>query len=233
MIFFRKITKWALTVMTAVLLFTIFQVLVFRWIPVLRTPLMVQRSRENRSDKKYHTHYKWVPLSDISSAMVMAVIASEDNRFMEHSGFDWIEIEKALNKENRARVRGASTISQQTAKNVFLLPARSWIRKGMEAYYTILIEILWGKQRIMEVYLNVAEMGKGIYGAEAAAQYYYKKPAAKLTSLEAAMVAACLPNPLKRNPVKPTTYLLARQAQIQNLMGKVATPDFLNREKKT
>ncbi len=229
--FLKKIGKWCLIALAVLFLFSILQVLLFRWVPVPRTPLMVQRSWEYRSDDKFETRYDWVRLSNISPNMVMAVVASEDNRFMEHNGFDWIEIDKALNKEKRKRKRGASTISQQTAKNVFLFPSRSWVRKGVEAYYTLLIEVIWGKKRIMEVYLNVAEMGKGIYGVEAAAQHYYKKSAAKLTQSEAAMLVACFPNPLKRNPSKPTSYLLGRQAQIQDLMGKVPRPEFLNVQK--
>ena len=141
---------------------------------------------------------------EISSNLKLAVIASEDQIYPDHSGFDWKNIKKAMeyNEKKPGRVRGASTISQQVAKNVFLWQGRDWIRKGLEIYFTKMIEWIWGKERILEVYLNVIEMGKGIYGAEAAAQAYFKKPAKNLTRREAAMIAACLPNP-KVFTVKP------------------------------
>src|SRR6478609_3159764 len=141
----------------------------------------------------------YVGIKQMSSYAKLAVISSEDQLFPDHNGFDWKSIEKAMdyNKKKPNRVRGASTISQQVAKNVFLWQGRSWIRKGLEIYFTKMIEWIWGKERILDVYLNVIEMGKGIFGAEAAAQYYFKKPAKKLTRREAAMIAACLPNPKK------------------------------------
>jgi monofunctional biosynthetic peptidoglycan transglycosylase len=162
-----------------------------------------------------------VDYNAISPHLVRAVIASEDNRFFQHHGFDWLEIQHAI-KENklRKRPRGASTITQQVAKNVFLWPGYSWFRKGLEVYYTVLIECLWPKERIMEVYLNVAEMGKGIYGAESAAQHYFKKKASRLTTHEAALIAACLPNPLQRNPAKPSEYMRTRTLQILDIMKK-------------
>ena len=161
----------------------------------------------------------------------MAVIASEDNRFAEHNGFDFIEIEKAMKEnEKRKRKRGASTISQQTAKNVFLWPQSSWIRKGFEDYFTFLIELFWSKERIMEVYLNSIEMGKGIYGAQAAAKYKFNTTAAKLSSGQCALIAATLPNPIRFNSAKPSAYLLKRQKQILRLMNLV--PKFPPVEKK-
>lgn len=140
----------------------------------------------------------------------LAVIASEDQLFPDHNGFDWKSIQKAIekNKRKKNRISGASTISQQVAKNVFLWQGRNWFRKGLEVYFTFMIELIWGKERILEIYLNVAEMGKGIFGIEAAAQYYFKKPAAKLTRVEAAMIAACLPNPV-RFTVKPVSRFVA------------------------
>ena len=150
---------------------TVLWVLMLKWVPVWVTPLMVSRSIEYRSDEDFRTHKKWRRYEKISPEMAKAVIASEDNLFAEHNGFDWKEIRKAIedHKKKGKKLRGASTISQQTAKNVFLWPSRSFVRKAFEAYFTILIEWIWGKERILEVYLNVAEMGKGIYGAEAAA----------------------------------------------------------------
>lgn len=146
----------------------------------------------------------YVDLEDISPNARLAVIASEDQLFPDHSGFDWKSIEKAYayNQRKPGRVRGASTISQQVAKNVFLWGGRSWVRKGLETYFTFMIETIWGKRRILEVYLNVSEMGKGVFGIEAASRKYFRKPAKQLTTAEAAMIAACLPNP-KKFTVKP------------------------------
>jgi monofunctional biosynthetic peptidoglycan transglycosylase len=154
----------------------------------------------------------YVSRKEISQNAQLAVIASEDQLFPDHNGFDWKSIEKAMsyNKKKPNRVRGASTISQQVAKNVFLWQGRSWIRKGLEAYFTFMIEWAWGKKRILEMYLNVAEMGKGIYGIEAAAQTYFSKPALKLTVTESAMIAACLPNPKKYMVKPPSRYIMRR-----------------------
>lgn len=203
-------------------------VVALKWIPVVRTPLMDIRAREFRGDDGYKCRKDWVKLENIADNLVMAVLSSEDSRFLDHNGFDMVEIRNAVNeRKSGKRVRGASTISQQTAKNVFLTPSRTMFRKALEAYFTVLIEKIWGKRRIMEVYLNVVELGKGIYGAEAAAQYYYKVPASKLSAKESAMLAACLPSPLKRNPTRPTDYLRQRSAKIQSLMRKVARPEWL------
>jgi monofunctional biosynthetic peptidoglycan transglycosylase len=214
----------------ALFLISAFWILILKWVPVWYTPLMAIRSVENIGNDGFKTEKKWVPLSKISRNMVMAVIASEDNRFMEHNGFDWIEIDKAIDAGKRGkRLRGASTISQQTAKNVFLFPSRSWVRKGLEAYFTLGIELVWGKRRIMEVYLNVAEMGKGVYGAEAAAGKLFNKTAQKLTTRESALIAATLPNPLRRAANNPTAYLNSRAAAIESLMGKVPVPEWFKK----
>ncbi|KAF0139664.1 MAG: monofunctional biosynthetic peptidoglycan transglycosylase [Stygiobacter sp.] len=166
--------------------------------------------------------HKSVPIQKISKYAPLAAIASEDQMFFEHFGFDFQQIEKAM-KENkrRKRVRGASTISMQVAKNLFLWNTKLVIRKGFEAYYTLLMESLWSKERILEVYLNVAEMGKGIYGIETASQIYYKKKAIKLNASEAATIIAILPNPKKRNPKRPTGYLLNRRAHILEQMNSI------------
>lgn len=163
--------------------------------------------------------HHWVPKEKISKHLPMAVIASEDNRFASHHGFDFVEINKAI-KENKTRkkARGASTISQQTAKNVFLWPSSSWIRKGFEVYFTVLIELLWDKERIMEVYLNSIEMGDGIYGAEAVAQAHFHNTAANLSRKQCALIAASLPNPLRYDSGNPSSYMLKRQAKILYLM---------------
>jgi len=212
-----------------IIAFTILWVLTLKWIPVWVTPLMIQRSVQFRGDSDFRTCKTWVSLDRISPEMARAVIASEDNLFDTHNGFDWEQISKAIEAHEKKgkRLRGASTISQQTAKNVFLLPSRSFIRKGLEAYFTVLIELLWGKERIMEVYLNVAEMGRGIYGAEAAAQEMFGKPASKLTRRESCLIAACLPNPLKRNAARPSQYVSRRATDIAVLESKLAFPTWL------
>lgn len=211
----------------SLILLSIIWVVLLKWVPVYYTPLMAIRSIEYRKDPDFKSTKNWKSLDEISNKMVYAVIASEDNRFEEHNGFDFIEIKNAINDSKKGkRLRGASTISQQTAKNVFLFPGRSWIRKGLECYFTLLIEWIWGKERIMEVYLNVAETGKGLYGVEAAAQKYFKKSASKLNSYESSLIAASLPNPLKRNPAKPTNYMIKRASQIRSLMNKIALPEW-------
>jgi len=172
---------------------------------------------------------EWKSLEKISSHLQLAVVASEDNRFLEHSGFDLEAIKKTRDyndvKKGR-KIRGASTISQQTAKNVFLWPDRTWIRKGLEVYFTFLIETVWGKKRIMEVYLNVIETGNGIYGAEAASQKYFHKPAVDLTREQAALIAAILPNPRKSDPSRPSAYLLNREQWILWNMANIGKVEY-------
>lgn len=203
---------------------SILMVIAYRYIPVYFTPLMAIRYIEQIKDgKSKGIRHEWKDIDNISRNLVMAVIASEDNRFMTHNGFD-IEQIKLARAEAAAgkRVRGASTISQQTAKNVFLWPGKTYFRKGLEAYFTLLIEFVWGKERIMEVYLNSIEMGNGIFGAEAVAKSHFKKNAGKLTKGEAALIAASLPNPRRFNSGKPSPYMYKRQKQIVSLMGKIA-----------
>ena len=203
---------------------SILMVIAYRYIPVYFTPLMAIRYIEQIKDgKSKGIKHEWKDIDNISRNLVMAVIASEDNRFMTHNGFD-IEQIKLARAEAAAgkRVRGASTISQQTAKNVFLWPGKTYFRKGLEAYFTLLIEFVWGKERIMEVYLNSIEMGNGIFGAEAVAKNHFKKNAGKLTKGEAALIAASLPNPRRFNSGKPSQYMYKRQKQIVSLMGKIA-----------
>lgn len=167
----------------------------------------------------------YVSMEEISPNAGLAVIAGEDQLFPDHNGLDWKSIEKALehNKKKPNRVRGASTISQQVAKNVFLWQGRSWIRKGLEVYFTFMIETVWGKKRILEVYLNVAEMGKGVFGIEAASQKYFNRPAIRLTKQQASLIAACLPNPIKYSVKPPSDYVLRRSnwilIQMDNLAG--------------
>ena len=174
-------------------------VVVFKFVPIPFTPLMVIRAIENKIDgNDMVCSHDWEPIDNISVNLQKAVIASEDARFLTHKGFDFDAIQKAMeNNEKGKKLKGGSTISQQTAKNVFLWQGRSYFRKGLEAYFTVLIEIIWGKERIMEVYLNSIEMGDGVYGAEAATQYWYRKECSNLTKIEAAGIAAILPNPRK------------------------------------
>lgn len=194
-------------------------VILLRFVPVYFTPLMgIRCAQQAFSGEKLKLKHKWIPLEEMSPKMPMAVIASEDNRFPDHHGFDLIEINKAIKERERGRHRGASTISQQTAKNVFLWPSSSWIRKGFEAYFTVLIELFWSKERIMEVYLNSIEMGDGIYGVEAVAHEHFGKEASELTAGECALIAATLPNPLKYDSAHPSRYMLKRKSQILRLM---------------
>lgn len=211
---------------------TVLWVLMLKWVPVWVTPLMVSRSIEYRNDDTFRTQKKWRRYERISPEMAKAVIASEDNLFAEHNGFDWKEMRKAIDdhKTKGKKLRGASTISQQTAKNVFLIPSRSFVRKAFEAYFTLLIEWIWGKERILEVYLNVAEMGKGVYGAEAAARAFFDKNASELTRREASLITACLPNPIDRHADRPSQYVSKRAGQIRSLIPKIAYPEWIEHE---
>lgn len=202
---------------------SILAVVMYKYVPVYITPLMVIRAVEQKKEgKPIKMKHDWEPIDNISQNMVQAVVASEDNLFMSHNGFDFDQIEIAI-EERKAekRNRGASTISQQTAKNVFLWNGGGWFRKGLEAYFTILIELIWDKERIMEIYLNSIEMGDGLYGVEATAQENFSKQARALTKREAALIAATLPNPLRFNSAKPSKYILKRQKQILSLMNKI------------
>ena len=209
---------------------SIASVLLFRFVPIPFTPLMLIRCVEQKSDgKDMKLRKDWTSIDEMSAAMPLAVIASEDQNFEEHFGFDMDAIRKAQAYNDRhkgKRMKGASTISQQTAKNVFLWPSRSWIRKGFEVYFTFLIELFWSKQRIMEVYLNVIEMGNGVYGTEAAAQEYFHKPAKKLSMREAALIAAVLPNPRKWSPAKPSAYIQRKSSRIIHFMSRLKLEDF-------
>lgn len=202
---------------------TIGLVIVFKWVPIPFTPLMGIRALEHNSDGKPMTcSHDWVPLEKISKNMQRAVIASEDGNFLTHNGFDFHAIQKAMeNNEKGKKLKGGSTISQQTAKNVFLWQGRSYLRKGLEAYFTVLIEFIWGKERIMEVYLNSIEMGDGVYGIEAASKHWYRKSAADLTKREAAGIAAILPNPRKFTATNSSDYIERRKSRIVRHMRYV------------
>lgn len=205
-------------------LFQFFYVLLLKWVD---PPFTLTQLGSLFTGNGLHRDY--VAMKEISPYARLSFIASEDQLFPDHNGFDWKSIQKAIayNKRKPNRIKGASTISQQVAKNVFLWQGRSWLRKAMEAYFTFMIELLWGKQRIMEMYLNVSEMGPGLFGIEIAAQHYFNKPAAKLTRREAAMIAACMPNP-KKYTVKPMSkYVAARYPWVMKQMNHLQNdPDI-------
>ena len=204
-------------------------VFLFKFIPVPFTPLMFIRTFEQIQKKESIVwKHDWVPIEEISVNLQKAVIVSEDGHFISHRGFDFDAIKKALksNEKESGKLKGGSTISQQTAKNVFLWPKRSYIRKGFEAYFTILIELLWSKERILEVYLNSIEMGNGIYGAQAASKYWYKKDASKLSVTEAAGLAVILPSPRRYNPVKSGPYVAKRKALISRYIRQYGPLEF-------
>jgi monofunctional glycosyltransferase len=202
------------------LLASIVSVIVFKWLPVPLTPLMLIRCIEQKTDgKEMKLKKDWESLQNISAHLPLAVVCSEDQNFLQHNGFDFEAIDKAIKyNEKHKKKRGASTISQQTAKNLFLWPGRSWIRKGFEVYFTFLIETFWSKQRIMEVYLNIIETGNGIYGAQASAKEFFNKNASSLSKNECASIAAVLPNPRKFSAKRPSGYILKRQGWILNQM---------------
>lgn len=212
-----RIVRW---ILVGFFVSTILAVVCLRFIPVFITPLMVIRCVEQvGGGESIKMHHHWVPMEEISRHMPVAVMASEDQRFLKHHGFDYNAIEKAaIHNMKGGKRHGASTISQQTAKNVFLWPGRSWIRKGFEVYFTFLIEMMWSKQRIMEVYLNSIEMGDGIYGVDAVAEYHFNTTASQLSRSQCALVAATLPNPRRFNSAAPGEYMRKRQRQIEHEM---------------
>jgi monofunctional biosynthetic peptidoglycan transglycosylase len=196
------------------------EVIIYRFVNPPFTLLMVKRSLQGVEKRDR----KWIPFEQIPQSIIDAVVASEDNNFAIHNGFEMAQLKEAFqNNKKGKRIRGASTISQQMCKNVFLWEKRSYTRKALEAWFTAWVELTWSKKRIMEVYLNVIEMGPGIYGIEAASQTYFRHPATKLSREEAALIAAALPSPRKRNPAKPSTYMLQRQAQILKIMRQIGT----------
>ncbi len=224
----RKIMRICKKVLLWFFGISVFSTLLFRFVPVPVTPLMLIRCVEQVFEGKPVTlKHKWVPMEKISPNLQKAVISSEDGHFLKHYGFDFSAMKKAMDGNKKGKkIKGGSTISQQTAKNVFLWPGRSYIRKGFEAYFTVLIELLWSKERILEVYLNSIEMGDGVYGAEAASQYWYHKSAAKLTVNEAAGIAVILPSPRRYNPVKSGPYVQRRKQTIAKYIRNFGPLDF-------
>lgn len=207
---------------------SIFTVVLFKFVPVPFTPLMIIRAFENnQAQKEIRCQHDWVPLEEISTQLQKAVIASEDGNFLKHNGFDFTAMQKAFSSNQRGKkLKGGSTISQQTAKNIFLWQGRSYLRKGLEAYFTVLIEFIWGKERIMEVYLNSIEMGDGVYGAEAASQFWYNKRACSLSAKQAAGIAAILPNPRKYKANHSSSYINKRKTKIVKVMRQIGKLEY-------
>lgn len=220
--------KGLLMLAYAFILTSILGVFIYRWVNPNLTMLMVIRHYEFLFDGKSSSIQKdWESIDNISPNMVLAAVAAEDSKFLSHWGFDFELIREAMKHNQRStRIKGASTISQQTAKNIFLWPRRSWVRKGFEAYFTVIMETLWPKKRIMEVYLNIVEFGKGVYGVEEAAQKFYRKPAVRLNRLEAAMLTSVLPRPSVRNPANPSSYMYQYQARVLWGMSSIVSVDF-------
>lgn len=229
----RRVFKYITYCLLIFLVSTVLTVAAYRWLPVPITPLMVIRCVQNiHNGETAAIHHKWVPLKQISPYLPVAVMASEDQNFMHHHGFDFNAIQDAaIERLEGKRSRGGSTISQQTAKNVFLWPQSSWLRKGFEVYFTVLIELMWPKERIMEVYLNSIEMGPNIYGAEAVAQRHFGCSARKLRRSDCALIAATLPNPLRFSSLAPSGYMRKRQKKIEQEMRHIPliTKDAANK----
>jgi len=225
-----RLLKWGGIALLAWLLLTVVAVLMLRWCAPLTSAMMVEARLDawRTQDRDYRTDFRWVSLEQISPHAALAVVASEDQLFPFHAGFDFASIRAAVRaSEQGKRLRGASTISQQVAKNLFLWPGHSFVRKGLEAYFTVLIETLWAKERILEMYLNVAQFGDGIYGVQAAAQRFWHKPALALSSSDSALLAAVLPNPLKMHPERPSRYVLVRRDQILAQMRALGGDAYL------
>jgi len=224
----RKIFRWIWKATLWFIALSILSVIIFKWVPVPITPLMMTRAIDNKMEgKDMILSHDWEPIENISPNLQKAVIASEDGNFLKHNGFDFNAMQKAFKSNQKGkRLKGGSTISQQTAKNVFLWQGRSYLRKGLEAYFTVLIELIWGKERIMEVYLNSIEMGNGVYGAEAATQYWYRKSAKSLTKQEAAGIAAILPNPRKYKATNSSSYIERRKGKIVRVMNQIGKIEY-------
>ena len=227
---FLKVIKFLASLFALYTAFSVFIILFFR---IIDPP--VSAFINSKTDPFFglfsfsDVNQKFVPVQKVSKYAALAVIASEDQKFFEHFGFDFDQIEKAMKEnEHRKRIRGASTVSMQVAKNMFLWSGKNILRKGFEAYYTLMLELLWSKERIIEVYLNIAEMGNEIYGIEAASKIYYGKPSIKLNQIEAATIIAVLPNPTKRDPRKPSGYLIHRRDNILQQMNSIGGVDILS-----
>jgi monofunctional biosynthetic peptidoglycan transglycosylase len=226
---FRQVLLILLTCSLAVVLLSVALVLTFRFAAPPSSALMIERRLGlGRGGEPYSAHYDWVPFDRIAPVMALAVIASEDQNFLRHHGFDWRAIQNAADYNERGdRVRGASTLTQQTAKNLFLWPGRDWFRKGVEAYMTVLLEACWTKRHILETYLNIVEFGDGIFGVESASRQYFHKPAVRLSADEAALLAAVLPDPHRLRASVPSAYVRGRQQWILQQMNQIGGPGLV------
>ena len=228
--FIKRLPKIILKIILGFFIVSIFIVLLLKWLNPISSSIMIQRKIEAviTFQERQMIAYQWFSYDEISKQMALAVIAAEDQNFPNHFGFDFDQIEKAIEQHERGRrLRGASTITQQVAKNLFLWEGRSFIRKGLEAYFTVLIELLWSKERILEVYLNIIEMGDMIFGVGAASQIYFKKLPEKLTRSQAALLAATIPNPKRFSAKRPSGYVLRRQSWILGQMSSLGGPSYL------
>jgi monofunctional biosynthetic peptidoglycan transglycosylase len=226
----RRLARWSAIALLACLGTSVGAVLLLRWVEPWTSAFMVGTRKDALLARNfdYANDYRWVDLEQVSPHAAIAVIAAEDQQFPFHAGFDFKSIREAIRHNARSeRVRGASTISQQVAKNLFLWRGRSYLRKGLEAWFTVLIEVLWPKERILEVYLNIAEFGRGVYGVEAASQRFFRKPASRLTRSQAATLAAVLPNPVRLRVDAPSRYVLARRGRILGQMRALGGPAYL------
>lgn len=225
----RRWARWFLVAAMGFLVLSVVLVLSLRWLPPPTTAFVLARRVDGWTGaaKSVEIRRTWVSREHIAPEVFLAVVAAEDQRFPDHHGFDLHEIERALDARDRGRVRGASTISQQVAKNLFLWSGRSWVRKGMEVWFTGLIELCWPKRRILEIYVNVAEFGDGVYGVQAAAKQYFGRDAAQLDAARAARLAAVLPNPKHYSAARPGPYVLQRQQWIERQMRQLGGRAYL------
>ena len=220
----KWLIRWSLRIFSVCLLITVIPVLLFRWLPPPTSSVMLQRMLSEGAVQ----HYRWVPLEQISPELALAVVAAEDQKFPYHWGFDFKAITEAVKRSARGgRLRGASTLTQQVARNLFLWQGRSYLRKGLEAWFTLLLELFWSKERIIEVYLNIAEMGERIFGAETASQNFFGRSAAKITRQQAALLAAILPSPTRYRADAPSSYVLERQKWILRQMRQLGGVRYL------
>jgi len=228
--FIKKLLKIVLRIFLLFFCLSVLFVLLLKWLNPITSSIMIQRKIEAvvTFNERQMIAYQWFSYDDISKQMALAVVAAEDQNFPNHFGFDFDQIEKALNQYERGRrLRGASTITQQVAKNLFLWEGRSFVRKGFEAYFTVLIELLWSKERILEVYLNIVELGDMIFGVGAASQIYFKKLPSRLTRNQAALLAATIPNPIRFSAKRPSGYILRRQNWILGQMSSLGGTSYL------
>ena len=223
-----RLIKWLALLVVIWVAITATAVLTLRWLDPPGSAMMLENRLQESGDRTYRAEYEWVNLEHISPNAAIAVVASEDQQFPFHAGFDLNSIRESVRASERGRkLRGASTISQQVAKNLFLWNGHTFLRKGLEAWLTVLIEALWPKERILEVYLNIAEFGRGVYGVEAASRRFYHKPAARLNSAEAALLAAVLPNPIRLRVDRPSAYVISRREWILGQMRALGGPSYL------